>query len=137
MSFRTLPPAQRPSFEIQLDSGKVTNYLAREVAPWVSEDPVDAQLQQGTDAGGGDPPGGGGERRARCVRENRPLVELRNARDGRGPDYLGTFGAMQALFRPGTATAARRSARSPCASPPARPASRTATWPPPATRPTA
>jgi hypothetical protein len=28
-------------------------------------------------------------------------VELRNARDGRGPDYLGTFAAVQVLFRSG------------------------------------
>ena len=102
--FRTLPPAQRPTFEIQLDSGKVTNYLAREVAPWVSEDPLDAQLQQGTAQVEVTRPGVGDNAAPVTVRENRPLVELRNARDGRGPDYLGTFGAMQALFRPGTAT---------------------------------
>ncbi len=102
--FRTLPPAQRPTFEIQLDSGKVTNYLAREVAPWVSEDPLDAQLQQGTAQVEVTRPGVGDNAAPVTVRENRPLVELRNARDGRGPDYLGTFGAMQAFFRPGTAT---------------------------------
>ena len=40
-----LPAAQRPRFEVQLDSGKATNFLAREVAPWVSLDPVDASLE--------------------------------------------------------------------------------------------
>jgi vancomycin resistance protein YoaR len=79
--YQSLPVAQRPRFEIQLDSGKVTNYLAREVAPWVSEDPVDAELQLKS-----------------------LQVELRNARDGRGPDYMSTFSAMQVLFRAGATT---------------------------------
>jgi vancomycin resistance protein YoaR len=104
--FRTLQPSQRPSFEIQLDSGKVTNYLAREIAPWVSEDPVDAQLQlrtvvvdaPGTPTTPGTP---GAPATSRPPAEGRPLVELRNAKDGRGPDYLGTFSAMQALFKIG------------------------------------
>ncbi|HEX2033506.1 MAG TPA: peptidoglycan binding domain-containing protein, partial [Chloroflexota bacterium] len=83
--YATLPPSARPSFEIQLDSGKVTNFLAREVAPWVSEDPVDAQLE------------------LRRPSENRPMVELRYAKDGRGPDYLATFSAMQIIFKNGSA----------------------------------
>ncbi|HET6319614.1 MAG TPA: hypothetical protein VFG86_24410, partial [Chloroflexota bacterium] len=37
------------------------------------------------------------------VFENRYRVELRNARDGRGPDYDGTFNQVQALFRQGNA----------------------------------
>jgi hypothetical protein len=36
--------------------------------------------------------------------ETRHRVELRNARDGRGPDYLGTFAGMQVLFRNGSPT---------------------------------
>ena len=104
--FRTLPAAQRPSFEIRLDSGKVTNYLAREVAPWVSEDPADAQLQlTSTQVEVAVPATGSGDAGATARREARPVVELRSAKDGRGPDYMGTFTAMQALFRPG-ATAA-------------------------------
>lgn len=82
----------------------MTNYLAREVAPWVSEDPVDAQLQLTSAQVEVSVPGAAGDAAA-TRREARPVVELRNARDGRGPDYAATFGAVQALFRPG-ATAA-------------------------------
>jgi hypothetical protein len=105
--FKNLPPAQRPTFEIQLDSGKVTNFLAREVAPWVSEDPVDAELQlRTTQVEVTVPAPSPGDASAPATRrEARPVVELRNAKDGRGPDYLGTFGPMQALFRQSTPTA--------------------------------
>jgi hypothetical protein len=82
----------------------VTNYLAREVAPWVSEDPVDAQLQLNSAQVEVSVPAAAGDATT-TRREARPQVELRNARDGRGPDYAGTFSAVQALFRPG-ATAA-------------------------------
>jgi hypothetical protein len=101
--YSTLPVQQRPKFEIALDSGKVTNYLAREVAPWVSEDPVDAELQlkktvvevpnPAREAGRTDVPP--------TLQETRYAVEVRNARDGRGPDYMATFAAMQVLFRAG------------------------------------
>ena len=101
--YATLPVQQRPKFEIALDSGKVTNYLAREVAPWVSEDPVDAELQlkktvvevpnPAREAGRTDVPP--------TLQETRYAVEVRNARDGRGPDYMATFAAMQVLFRAG------------------------------------
>jgi len=40
------------------------------------------------------------------VFENRYRVELRNARDGRGPDYDGTFASAQSLFRQGSALVA-------------------------------
>ena len=43
--YATLQPAQRPRFDISLDSGLVANFLGREVAPWVSEDPVDARIE--------------------------------------------------------------------------------------------
>lgn len=106
--FRTLPPSQRPSFDIQLDSGKVTNFLAREVAPWVSEDPVDAQLQMRTvqvevpnpaarQTAEGNPPNV-----PATIRESRPAVELRSGKEGRGPDYLGTFSGLQILFKNGS-----------------------------------
>ncbi len=105
--FRTLPPAQRPSFKIQLDSGKVTNFLAREVAPWVSEDPQDAQLLLKTvhvevpnpayrPTGEGNAPGV-----PPTIPEARPMVEMRSGKEGRGPDYLGTFAGMQILFKSG------------------------------------
>ncbi|MGH2367861.1 MAG: hypothetical protein ACRDI2_06660, partial [Chloroflexota bacterium] len=106
----TLSPALRPKFEIQLDSGKVTNFLAREIAPWVSEDPVDAEIQlTRTTAEVPNPayrPPADGEPSSPgvspTIRETRPVVGLRNDRDGRGPDYLGTFSAMQILFRSGS-----------------------------------
>lgn len=85
-SYPTLPPAQQPKFEIQLDSGKVTNFLAREVAPWVSEDPVNAELVLKT---------------MQVDVEARKVVELHSAKEGRGPDYLGTFAGIQTLFRSG------------------------------------
>jgi vancomycin resistance protein YoaR len=131
--YATLPPAARPKFDIQLDSGKVTNFLAREVAPWVSEDPVDAALElretevdvpnpaylagvaeeQRRAAGPAGTPVAGGPDLARTpgtitapqtIKEKRYSVELRGSKEGRGPDYLGTFSGMQLLFRSGVPT---------------------------------
>jgi hypothetical protein len=127
--YQTLVPAARPRFDVQLDSGKVTNYLAREVAPWVSEDPVDSELQLKSTqvevpnpaytaalaeaqarAQASRPPGAPAATSTvppaipPTIREARQVVELRNAKDGRGPDYLGTFAAMQVLFRGGATT---------------------------------
>jgi vancomycin resistance protein YoaR len=122
-NYAELPPVARPRFDVQLDSGKVTNFLAREVAPWVSEDPVDARLELrtvpvsipnpaqeqrrqngGTGANGG--AGAGNDQRreapadvAPTITETRHVVELVSAREGRGPDYLATFAAMQIVFR--------------------------------------
>lgn len=128
--YATLPSALRPRFDVQLDSGKVTNYLAREVAPWVSDDPLDAELRlraifvdvpnpaagaasttgtstptgtirEGTVSPTPDDPARGTLESTvpATIRETRYVVELKNARDGRGPDYLGTFVGMQVLFR--------------------------------------
>ena len=135
--YATLPAAQRPQYELFLDSGLIAGFLGREVAPWVSEDPVDATLELlttrvdapnpayaaavaaeqrrlETSSSAGDPvpgatvSGSGTDLRAAAaarvtlpatVQENRYRVGLRNARDGRGPDYNGTFAAVQALFR--------------------------------------
>ncbi|HEV2121920.1 MAG TPA: peptidoglycan binding domain-containing protein, partial [Chloroflexota bacterium] len=122
--FATLPLAARPRFDVQLDSGRVTNFLAREVAPWVSQDPTDAELQLMTtrievpnpayqaaiEAARGIPPAGenadapaAGARPATSVAptsvEARQTVGLRNARDGRGPDYQATFAALQTVFQ--------------------------------------
>ena len=102
--YQTLPPDSPPRFEIALDSGKVTNYLAREVAPWVSEDPVRRRIELRHHPRRGSKPRvrRGGRRRQRraaacagspavpitippTLSETRHRVELRNARDGRGP----------------------------------------------------
>jgi hypothetical protein len=124
--YATMPPASRPRLEVQLDSGRVANYLAREVAPWVSEDPLDAQIQLVTthveipnpaytavpqDAQrresaepGLAATGATGDGRPiiavpPTLREARYTVGLRNARDGQGPDYLATFAPMQIALR--------------------------------------
>ena len=98
--FATLPPAQRPRFEIALDSGRVANFLGREIAPWVSEDPVDAALELRTTRVEVPNPDYSPETTlSPTLAENRYRVELRNARDGRGPDYDGTFALMQAALR--------------------------------------
>ncbi|MBI3973694.1 MAG: peptidoglycan binding domain-containing protein [Chloroflexi bacterium] len=143
--YATLPPAQRPQFEVQLDSGKVTAFLAREVAPWVSEDPIDAELViTSTKVDLPNPAYAAAvaaeQRRAAevqatatpqavttpqasqtprasvtpvptrtpvaitvppTIQETHHRVALRNARDGRGPDYLATFSALQIMFRSG------------------------------------
>jgi hypothetical protein len=36
------------------------------------------------------------------------VVQLQNAKDGRGPDYLGTFGPVQGVFKSGVADPAAR-----------------------------
>ena len=138
--YATLPPERRPSLEIQLDPTKVAGWIDREVGPWVSEEPVDAELQlkktevevpnpaytaprsaapvqaTATPAAGATPPPGatpaaGATPTAQSgtsqpaipptIRETRYTVELRNARDGRGPDTGATFAELQLLFRSG------------------------------------
>lgn len=104
--YAALPPAQRPRFEIALDSGRVANFLGREVAPWVSEDPVDAALELRTTRVEVPNPDYSPDSTLPVpekLTENRHRVELRNARDGRGPDYDGTFALMQAALRQGYA----------------------------------
>ena len=98
--YATLQPALRPRFEIALDSGRVANFLGREIAPWVSEDPVDAALELKTTRIELPNPDYSPETTLPpTLTENRYRVELLNARDGRGPDYDGTFAVMQAALR--------------------------------------
>ena len=98
--YATLPPAQRPRFEIALDSGRVANFLGREVAPWVSEDPIDATLElRTTRTEIPNPDFSPDSAQPERLIETRHRVELRNARDGRGPDYDSTFALMQAALR--------------------------------------
>ena len=98
--YATLPPAQRPRYEVFLDSGRVANFVGREVAPWVSEDPVDAALElHTTRVEVANPRYSPESELPERVVENRYRVELRNARDGRGPDYDGTFAQLQAALR--------------------------------------
>ena len=103
--FATLPPPQRPRFDVFLDSGRVANFLGREVAPWVSEDPVDAALElRTTRLELPNPDYSPDSSLPERIVENRHRVELRTARDGRGPDYDGTFAQMQAALRASYAT---------------------------------
>ncbi|HET7768597.1 MAG TPA: peptidoglycan binding domain-containing protein, partial [Chloroflexota bacterium] len=98
--YATLPPAQRPRYEVFLDSGRVANFVGREVAPWVSEDPVDAALElRTTRVDLPNPDFSPDSQLPERVVENRHRVELRNARDGRGPDFDGTFALVQAALR--------------------------------------
>ena len=93
--YASLPAAQRPRFELSLDSGRVANFLGREVAPWVSDDPIDAALELRTTR----EEAPNADLATQRLVENRHRVELRNARNGRGPDYDGTFAQLQATIR--------------------------------------
>lgn len=109
----TLPVAQRPRFEPSLDGARLTAVLTREITSWVSQDPVDAAIEMTVTkvdvpnpAFAASPATSTVQSSLRLstaptLQENRYAVGLRNARDGRGPDYNATAAAVQALFRTG------------------------------------
>lgn len=114
----SLPPAQRPRYELSLDASRMRALLTSELEATVSEPAVDAELQMSvsrvtspagaaatgpvdaSQAAPGQPSTvATGAPAPATAGENRYTVGLRNARSGRGPDYEATYNAVLAIFR--------------------------------------